>query len=544
MEIILAFFKYLVPFSLLLGTLVFIHELGHYLAARYFKVRVEVFSLGFGPKLIGYKWGDTYYCISLIPLGGYVKLFGDNPRKKLKDEDKKFAFLCQKVWPKSAIALAGPVMNFFVAVFLFTLIGFIGIETVIPRIGDLKKDSTAFQSGFRSNDLILSVNQKKVSHWRDVDQWMQNNPENNLVVQVQRQDTVINIETTPKKVKNTSLSILGKYLGDIEGLTPVSRSSHIGVPHANSLAYKSGLKTFDEIKEINSVKVSHWRDMEKTFQSLLPVESVLNIKALRGQEEVNIQVALSSSSSSLSQIGIEKTDLYVDRVKKGSPADKAGLLKGDRLFSIEGTILENWEDVLKVVSAQTSGSFNMMILRDGEKKAVSVQTQPMPIIHPDGQLEYRNMIGVASAQYASLPKSVYFRTLNPFRALGYGVKETVKWVVVTGKVLWKLLTGSISHRVLGGPISIAKAAKNSISQSIVHFFSVMAIISVNLFLINLLPIPILDGGHLLLFSIEGIRGKALSIRKQEMIQMIGLVLVLFFIGLTVINDVKNWNIFW
>ena len=309
-----------------------------------------------------------------------------------------------------------------------------------------------------------------------------------------------------------------------------------------SLAYKSGLRAFDEIKEINSIKISHWRDMEQTFQSLLPVESVLNIKVLREQKEVNVQVPVSGSS--LSQMGIEKTDLYVDRVKKGSPADKAGLLKGDRLFSIEGKILESWEDVLKSVSAQTSDSFNMMILRDGEKKTVSVQTQPMPIIHPDGQLEYRNMIGVASAQYVSLPKSVYSRTFNPFRAVGYGFKETVKWVLVTGKVLWRLITGSISHRVLGGPISIAKAAKNSISQSIVHFFSVMAIISVNLFLINLLPIPILDGGHLLLFVIEGIRGKALSIRKQEMIQMMGLVLVLFFIGLTVINDVKNWNIFW
>ena len=544
MEIILAFFKYLVPFSLLLGTLVFIHELGHYLAARYFGVRVEVFSLGFGPKLIGYKWGDTYYCISLIPLGGYVKLFGDNPRKKIKDEDKKYAFLSQKVWPKSAIALAGPVMNFFIAVFLFTLIGFIGIKTVVPRVGDLKEDSPAFQTGFRSNDLILSVNQEKVSHWRDVNQWIQNNPENKLVFQIQRKDMMIDLEMAPKKIKNTSLSILGKYLGDIEGLIPVSRSAHIGVAHSDSLAYKSGLRAFDEIKEINSIKISHWRDMEKTFQSLLPVESILNIKVLRDQKEMDIQLLLPSSSFSLSQIGIEKTDLYVDRVKKDSPADQAGLLKGDRLFSVEGKILENWEDVLTFVSAQTSERFNMTILRDGESRVVSVQTQPMPIIHPDGQLEYRNMIGVASAQYVSLPKSVYSRTLNPFHALSYGVKETVKWVLVTGKVLWRLLTGSISHRVLGGPISIAKAAKNSISQSIVHFLSVMAIISVNLFLINLLPIPILDGGHLLLFAIEGIRGNALSVRKQEMIQMIGLVFVLFFIGLTVINDVKNWNIFW
>ena len=206
--------------------------------------------------------------------------------------------------------------------------------------------------------------------------------------------------------------------------------------------------------------------------------------------------------------------------------------------------MKNWKELSQFVSQQESGHFDITVIRDGVKKTISVQTEPMPIIHEDGNLEYRHMIGVASAHYISFPKTVRVRLLNPFRAFLYGVQETFKWVGVTGKVLYKLISGSISHRVLGGPISIAKVAKNSFSQSIVHFLSVMAIISVNLFLMNLLPIPILDGGHLLLFIIEGIRGSSLSVRKQEFVQMIGLFVVLFFIALTIINDIKNWSIFW
>lgn len=544
MEWIIEFFKYFLPFSLLLGTLVFIHELGHYLAARYFKVRVEVFSLGFGPKLLGYKWGETYYCISLIPLGGYVKMFGDNPKQEIKGEDRKAAFLCQKPGPKSIIALAGPLMNLFIAVILFAFVGGIGRESIPPYLGDMSSESLAYQSGLRPGDLILTVNEQPVSYWRDVQKWVQKNPGAPLVFQIQRQDEKKNIQVTPKKLKNQSLSILANFIGSIEGMTAASQSAHIGVKDTSSLAYQHGLRTFDEIKSIHSIDTAHWRELEQAVQSLPENLSALNIKVQRDEELISIQLPLSSSSFNLAQAGIEKTNLYVDRVKKGSPAYKAGLLRGDRILSIEGKVLKNWTELSQFISQQESSRFSVVVVRDGVEKRISMQTEPMPIIHEDGSLEHRHMIGVASAHYISFPKTMRVSLYNPFRALWYGVQETVKWIGVTGKVLYKLISGSISHRVLGGPISIAKAAKNSFSQSVVHFLSVMAIISVNLFLMNLLPIPILDGGHLLLFIIESIRGSALSVRKQEFVQTIGLAVVLFFIALTIVNDIKNWSIFW
>lgn len=154
------------------------------------------------------------------------------------------------------------------------------------------------------------------------------------------------------------------------------------------------------------------------------------------------------------------------------------------------------------------------------------------------------MVGVASAQYMSLPELLTVKMKNPVKALIYGVEQTSKWVAVTGKVLWKLITGDISHRIVGGPLSIAKVAKKSFSDSLVEFLAIMAIISVNLFLMNLLPIPVLDGGHLLLFTIEAVKGSALSPKKIEIVQLCGFVVVLFFIVLTLINDIGNWNLIW
>ena len=539
MEILISFIGYFIPFAILLGTLVFFHELGHYLVARYYGVRVEVFSLGFGPKLFGIQKGETYYCISLIPLGGYVKLFGDNPRQTLTEEQKKRAFLTQKVWPKSAIALGGPIMNFIIAVVVFMIISFIGRTQVIPKVGDLKEDSLAYQQGFRSDDLVLSINQKPVVHWGEVQKSVHQSPLSEMIFEIQRQDQKLNLTVTPEEKPSKSLMELKKSIGQIEGLSVYSLSATVGIYDHSSLAYQAGLRNFDEILEINSQKVSNWRDLEKVWSSESSLN--LNIKALRGESE---EVVVQLKNLPLKELGIEKTYLYLDRVKKDSPADKAGLQKGDRLYSINGNVLNKWEDLSELIEDGETKAYVIGYIRNGEKNSVSLEPQEVPTINPEGQMSHRYMIGVGSAQYHSFPERIHTRILNPLKAFSYGVSETVRWTLITGKVLGKLVTGSISHRVLGGPISIAKVAQQSLANGIVQFLSVMAIISVNLFLINLLPIPVLDGGHLLLFIIEGIQKRSLSIRTIEFVQMIGFGLVLFFIALTLVNDIINWDLFW
>ena len=151
----------MVPFFLLLGVLIFIHELGHFLVARYFDVKVEVFSLGFGPKILKYKKGETLYCLSLFPLGGYVKMFGDNPLEEIPDSKKVRGFLYKKVPQKLAIALGGPLMNLIFTLVAFFILALYGLPSLSPQLGDVKVDSKAYKAGFRSGDKVLSVNNQK-----------------------------------------------------------------------------------------------------------------------------------------------------------------------------------------------------------------------------------------------------------------------------------------------------------------------------------------------------------------------------------------------
>lgn len=544
---IVSFFEYLIPFIVLLSILVFIHELGHFLVARYYGVRVEVFSLGFGPKIFKYKKGDTVYCISLIPLGGYVKMFGDDPRQSVPKHQRKKAFLCQKVGPKMAIAFAGPFMNFIMAILLFSAIAMIGQHKALPELGDIQADSIAYKVGFRAKDKIVSINEHKISYWEDVEKWIKKNPDKKLVFNIQRSNSHQQVEVKTQAVPSQNLTSLNKIEGRIKGLTIFSKSSHIGVSDHHSLAYQSGLRVFDEIVQLNDQKILNWEDLNRFFNSNLP--SVLKIKVKREntKEPVSLDIPISSLSIvNLTTLGIEKPDLYIGRVKPSSPAEKAGLMEKDRLLSINGKKLNHWSEFSDVIEKDKSDSkiFHLTVLRKGVEKKIDIQAEKMPLFNPDGSMKHRYMIGVASAQFVSYPELVFSRMINPVRALNYGVKETVKWIAITGKIIGRLITGSISRRMIGGPLSIAKVAKQSFFASLIHFLRVMAIVSVNLCLMNLLPIPILDGGHLMLFTIEGIKGKPLSVKKIEIIQTVGLVLIIFLVVFTLFNDVQNWNVIW
>ena len=534
------FFQYLLPFSLLLGTLVTIHELGHFLVARYFGVRVEVFSIGFGPKILKFKKGDTLYCVSIIPLGGYVKMFGDNPKKLPTGEDRKIGFLSQSVKVKSLIALGGPLMNFFLAVILFMFLSFLGKEQALPVLGDIKAKTNAYKLGFRSGDKILSINDQKIDYWNAVQNKIRKNPEKNLSFKIERSGSMKTLQVAPQKIKSDKLSELKKFVGEIEGLSIVSTSAHIGISSHRSIAYRNGLRTFDEIKKINKTSIDNWKDLERFIKNNKGKSLVVTVQ--RDQKEKTLRLP---AVSSLKRLGVESTELYIDRVKSKSPADRAGLQEKDRFFALNGKRLKNWDEFSSLIKKEKdSEGFNLTLIRDGKRKKVFIQAEKMPTIQENGVIQDRPMIGVASAQYISFPPLKHTRTLNPLKALFFGVQETLKWSAITGKVLWRVISGNISYRVMGGPLSIAKAAKNSFSESLSHFLLVMAIISVNLFLMNLLPIPVLDGGHLLLFTIEGIRGKALNPKNVEMAQLIGFSFLLFFIVLTVFNDIGNWNLIW
>ena len=518
------------PFVILLGVLIFIHELGHFLAARYFGVKVEVFSLGFGPKILKYKKGDTLYCLSLLPLGGYVKMFGSNPLEELSKEEKTQGFLYKKVHQKWLIAFAGPLMNLIFTLFAFFSLSKIGVPSLPPLLGDIQKESQAYQAGFRSGDLIVSVNGAKISYYEELTQKIKSSGGKNLLFKTKDfNNNIKDISIAVKKKINESPSERKKEIGVIEGLTFFSTGLRLGVVE-ESPAFKKGLRTFDEIVKVNGKPLRYWRDLESTLKSQQPSEIIFK----RGKEEKRALFSLEKNSS-LTQLGIEPSFLYIEKVGPDTPASLAGFRKGDRLISIQGRKLKSWEQVLDQVQNSDGKELKIKYQRGKEIKTVLISPK---LLFVEGNVKKRYMLGIASSAF-SVPPPEIIRVRGFLDSVTYSFSETASWLNVIALGLLRLIQGEISVRTLGGPVTIGRIAHKSFHQNLLSFLFLMALISLNLFFLNLLPIPILDGGHILFFTIEGILGRSLSVKKLLLAQQLGLVFILSFMGLAFFNDIYN-----
>ncbi|WP_374031535.1 RIP metalloprotease RseP [Bdellovibrio bacteriovorus] len=324
----------IVPFVILLGILIFVHELGHFLVARWCGVRVEVFSLGFGKKLLTYKKGDTTYALSLIPLGGYVKMFGEQNGEGISEEDKKVSFTHKNVWQRIAIVLAGPLMNFFFAILVFFTVALIGEDAKIPVLGDVAKDSPAYTAGFRSGDQIVSINQKPITTWEDVQRTLSLKESHDLHidVEVKREGTgeSLTVSTTAKPEPNPNVLSSYEYMANVEGISPYSAGTTIGVLE-NSPLHALGLRTGDTITSINGVKVSYWRSLEDTLAKFSAKEPLtLEVMGMREGDKADKAITVtmapieSIKAFSLASLGLESSELYLSRVIEGSPGPGRG----------------------------------------------------------------------------------------------------------------------------------------------------------------------------------------------------------------------------
>ncbi|MCY4321598.1 MAG: RIP metalloprotease RseP [Bdellovibrionaceae bacterium] len=538
MEIFLSFLEFiqkvlfaLGPFVLLLGVLIFIHELGHFLVARYFGVKVEVFSLGFGPKILKYKKGDTLYCLSLLPLGGYVKMFGSNPLEEIDEREKQKAFLYKPVLQKWLIAFAGPFMNLIFTLFTFLLLSKIGIPSLPPQLGDIKKGSQAYQEGFRSGDKLLSVDGEKISYYGEVVKRLKQAGGENLIFKIRdKSEKTKKISSFIQTKKNTNPLEVKKEVGFIEGLTALSQGLRVGVIK-NSLAYRRGLRTFDEILKVNGTALRYWRDLENFIKK----EKILKITFKREFEKKTIRFLNRKQESSLKALGIEPSFLYIDKVGSKTPASEAGLKRGDKLISIQDQKIQSWDQVLKEVE-NSSGSELKIQYQRGEKQH-TVFVSPISLF-VEGNIKKRYMLGIVSAGLNVWPEEILIKR-NFLESISYSFSETKRWLVIISVSLARLVQGEISFRTLGGPITIGRIAHRSFHHNVFSFLSLMALISLNLFFLNLLPIPVLDGGYILFFTIEGILRRSISLKTFVLAQQVGFVFIISFMGLAFFNDIYN-----
>lgn len=539
------------PFFILLGLLIFVHELGHFLVARWCGVRVETFSLGFGKKIFQWKPADTTYCISIVPLGGYVKMYGDDPTADIPMEERKYAFLHKKVWQRFAVVLAGPMMNLIFALFLFMVIARVGEEVAGPQVGDLAADSAAVKAGFKTGDKILKINGTAVKSWNQSQSIIESSANKSLTFDVERADhSQQQVVTTPLLGANDNILSTQREVGKIEGLTNESASTVLGVK-PDSVAAKAGLQTFDLVTAINDKAVASFNEMIQRINEVMAdsggdiVFKVRNVEADEKPENARtVHIAKSSLKKDhvIEALGVENAELYIMKVKPGSPAATAGIAAKDRIVGIGTEDVKSWNEVLNKVKNFSPGSapIHFSLLHDGKIRQVDITPELTEVMGSKGQEEKRYTIGVVSAGFKVGPEPVLLQLKNPIDIAVRGAQQTAEWTWLEVMSIVRLVQGQVSAKNISGVITIGRVASRSFEIGLSAFLKTMAIISLNLFLLNLLPIPVLDGGHLLFFSVEALKGTPISLKKLEIAQQVGLTLLIMLMAFALFNDISNF----
>ena len=544
-------YKNIVPFTILLGILVFVHELGHFLVARFCGVRVEVFSLGFGKKILSYKRGDTTYCLSLVPLGGYVKMYGEQGGEEVPADQRHVSFTHKTVWQRIAIVLAGPLMNLFFAIVVFGLISLRGEETRSARIADVVPGSVAETAGLLSHDKVLKVNDEPVRSYEEFQKQLNNNQNQDVQLTV-AQDNLAErtVKVVVKTEDNPNIFSASKVIGHIEGLAPYAKGTLVAVK-PDSLAERLGFKTGDEITKIDGVKVYGWTGLQKVYsqsQSIVTVErdpapgepAVAEGSYSRPSTTINVSVLDSTKITSIEDFGLEHPDLYLEQIVPDSPAAAADIQKYDKIVAINSKPMSSWDDVLKTIKTyDEKEALEIKLLRNGTevvKKVTPKMTSQMTL---QGKEDKRFTIGIMPMANISQPEIIIVKD-NIFGAVAKGWDRSWDISVMTLMSFVRLFQGEVSHKNIGGLISIGKAAKDSYAMGFQMFLQTMGILSISLFILNLLPVPVLDGGHLVFYGIEVIKGSPLSLRKMEIAHQIGFGLLMCLMVLALFNDVTKF----
>ena len=432
----------LLAFLFVLGVLVFIHELGHFLLARWNGVRVLTFSLGFGPKILKVQRGDTEYCISIIPLGGYVKMAGENPEDERTGKDDEF--LSKTKWQRFQILIAGPAMNVLLAVVLTAVVLMQGADTLAfldqpAVVGAVQPGSPAERAGIRPGDMITQFGSAEITTWEHLEMAVAGRPEREVDVVVIRNGREERLKVRPDLTE---------------------------------------LKTRNNARfEVGTIGV-----MPDAYPSVLS---------------------------------------FVP----GKPAESSGLQPGDVILAIDGERMVFMMQALQTIS-QKPGDRPIVftIRRDGVTQDISVTP------YREGE---RTLVGM----YMNDARRSFQPT--PLQAIGMSVQRNIELSGLILNTLKDLFTGEASPKQLMGPVGIAQLSGESAQAGWIALLTLMASISLNLGLLNLMPIPVLDGGHIFIMAIETISRRDFSLAVKEKMLFVGFVLLMTLMVTVIYNDLTR-----
>ena len=426
-------------FTFVLGVLVFVHEMGHYLMARRIGIRVLTFSLGFGPKLLTVRRGDTDYCISAIPLGGYVKMAGENPDDVRAGADDEF--LSKTKWERFQVLIMGPTMNIILAFVVMAVVLYQGADVPAyeeqpPIVRYVMEASPAEQSGIRVGDLILSIGGRPVQTW------------------------------------------------------------------------------------------------EELFVTVMPrAERELEVVLRRGLQEVTTQVTPEAQTQfQVGDLGVVPImQPQILNVLTGDPADLAGIRPRDVITAVNGEPITRDNPFVETINANADVALMLTVVRGGQTLKIEVT----PAL--------RGNVGLIGVELS--PFEVRIIEPGPLQAIQMSFEKNYAWSGLIFQTLGGLLTSETSPKQLVGPLGIAQLSGGAAQIGMVALFTLMAMISLNLGILNLLPIPVLDGGHIFIMALEGLSRRDFSVRIKEKIQLAGFVVLLMLMVTVIYNDLTriNWG---
>ncbi|HTJ42757.1 MAG TPA: RIP metalloprotease RseP [Kofleriaceae bacterium] len=539
-------------FLLLVGVLVVIHELGHYAAAKLLDVKVLRFSIGYGRPLFRFRGRETEYQVGVFPLGGYVRILGvegeggDDPR------DARRSFASRPLWQRLVIVFAGPAANLILPVIIYFV--FFAGHSELPAavVGDIIDDGPAQRAGIEPGDTVLAIDGDAVRYWEDLEHRVQQSAGKELHLRLERNGKtferyVVPVEEIVRKRDGGSAS---------EGRIGITRAPFvplIGVLDAGSPAAKAGLRTGDLVISIDGNRVTNWSDV---MRRLGHSSARTNIVYFRGAEVPGIpqvrlldarfadlvpETRVDETLKRTIYTGIEKAEMFVAHVDPGSPADLAGLKPGDLIVALDDQPVSHWMALDQKLQSDAGRAWELTWKRTnlrGEVETIKAKVTQIKRTQPDeyGHTVHRLVFGARNDVERGQPRMVPIDGRFSY-ALSKAVDRTGETIGIMVKGFLQVIRGDAPSEDLGGPLMMYRVASVSGNRGWESFLLLMALISVNLALINLLPVPMLDGGHVLVFAIEAIRRRPLTQRSRERVQLAGLAVVVLITLLALRNDV-------
>ncbi len=583
-----------------IGLLIFIHELGHFLVAKKIGVRVYAFSLGFGPSIIKRQIGETEYKISLIPLGGYVKLAGE--QREESNTGEHWEFMSKKPWQRAAVLVAGVTFNTILAFIAFIVAFKIGVPFISAEVGQAMPGMPAWEAGIRPGDKISRIGNVNDPDFEDIfisvaldgstnginmeierdNQTFDVNviPEYDPTVGVQRigiapastlevhkifstgdadtpaqvsdlhaNDTILKIDGDAIATYNDFREIVkaspGKELTltvlrngqeiDINVTPAVISRWMIGISCAStiidsvkkdSIAYSLGLEKGDKIDKVNTQDIIGFNELEKSMKNA--PDGIITLQVTRDSVTKHIKLT-KTGEDTISEFIDGFTllrNLTVDHTTEGFPAEKLGIKPGDTITALNGENITDWEQLVTIVTGCKGKELEITWKRNYENFTKTIK----PLNNEE------NAVGLLGIKFK---EKKIVRKYGLAKACAVGTHKTIVNIKRIYLTIQGFLSKKLSTKALGGPVLIAQASYASAQSGIGKLMYFMAIISINLAVINILPVPVLDGGHLMFLGIEKIKGSPMSEKTLAIANYIGLAMVLTLMIYATKNDIMR-----